>query len=155
LDNDLFKIPKLRRPVTLWVHPEGRVLGHIFLREQSAHHAGPETPLDALNQCEPFLVFSRDKPEEICFYSRKSIVRVEYAVEPGDIMPDWEPLYCQLSMMDGALIAGSIQEPLPPDRSRLLDYLNRASDCFIKIHMDANTIYLINKSYINHVHVGD
>jgi hypothetical protein len=55
-------------------------------------------------------------------------------------------------MMDGALINGTIEEPLHPNRARLLDYLNKADDSFIRVHIDGNTV-LINKSYIIHVYV--
>ena len=56
-------------------------------------------------------------------------------------------------MMDGSLINGKIIESLPPDRARLLDYLNKEEQNFIKVHVDGGLTYLINKSYVNHVHV--
>jgi len=37
MDNSSLKIPKKPMPVTLWVHPEGRVVGSIFL-----HLPGPD-----------------------------------------------------------------------------------------------------------------
>lgn len=153
MSNDTLKVPKRRQPVTLWVHPEGRVLGSLFLREQSPNHAGPEQPLEVLNQCMPFVVIQRQQPDELRFYNMRAIIRVEY---PADAEPATETpaLDCQLQMMDGSLIRGQIREQLPPDQARLLDYLNRSDECFIKLIMEEGTVYLVNKAYIIHAHVA-
>lgn len=154
MDNNTLKVPKKLRPVTLWVHPEGRVIGSIYLRTQSPSHAGSEQPLEALNLCQSFLVFNRDEPPELRFYNIKSVTRVEYkATEEDELTTGSNPMRCHLQLMDGAYIDGTIRESLPPNHARLLDYLNRANETFIKIYMDDGLIYLINKSYINHVHV--
>lgn len=154
MNNENLKIPKKLYPVTLWVHPEGRVIGSIFLRYQSPDYGGTEQPLDALNRCESFLVFKVDDPADLRFYNIKSVIRVEYEATDTDTNSSADPMQCHLHMMDGSLIHGTIQESLPPDHSRLLDYLNQPEDNFIKVHMDDGLIYLINKSYINHVHVA-
>lgn len=146
--NELLKIPKILRPVLLWVHPEGRVVGFLFLREHSPHHAGPEEPVEALNQDEPFLVFKREQPEELRFYNRTSIVRLEYEEAPSTTRPETKAIACQVHMMDGSVITGTIKESLPPDRSRLFDYLNKSDQRFIKLHVQPNVACLINKSYI-------
>ncbi|HEC20616.1 MAG TPA: hypothetical protein ENI97_14960 [Gammaproteobacteria bacterium] len=155
MENDTLKVPKKLRPVTLWVHPEGRVVGAIYLRTQSPNHAGEEQPLEALNACESFLVFNRDEPAELRFYNIKSVIRVEYPATEDDVRGNENDMRCHLQLMDGSYIDGSIRESLPPHHARLLDYLNRSDEAFIKVYMDDGVIYLINKSYINHVHVGD
>ncbi len=155
MDNETLKVPKTLHSVTLWVHPEGQVLGSIYLRVESPHHTGAEYPLEALNQCQTFLVFNRKEPDELRFYNIKSIIRVEYHETDSPSTSSRNPMQCHLQMMDGSFIKGAIYEPLPPDHARLLDYLNRSDESFIKIHMDNKLIYLINKSYINHVHVAD
>jgi len=154
VNNDTLKVPKRRQPVTLWVHPEGRVLGFLFLREQSPNHAGAEQPLEVLNQCMPFVVIQRCEPEELRFYNMRAIIRVEYAADADEQPTDAPALDCQLQMMDGSFIRGQIREHLPPDQARLLDYLNRSDECFIKLHLDEDAIYLINKAYIIHAHVA-
>jgi len=159
VDSDILKVPKKLRPITLWVHPEGRVIGSIYLRTQSPDHAGSEQPLDALNAGESFLVFNRDEPAELRFYNIKSVIRIEYTAteddEAADIDANNNPMHCHLHLMDGSYIDGKIRESLPPNHARLLDYLNRSDEAFIKVYMDEGLVYLINKSYINHVHVGD
>ena len=154
MNNKTLKISKKLCAVTLWVHPEGRVVGSLFLREQDTNNEENEQPLDVLNQCNPFLVFKVDDPDELRFYNIKSITRVEYEESNPEQSTVSEPMNCHLHMMDGSLIHGKILESLPADRARLLDYLNQGQENFIKVHIDNGLIYLINKSYINHVHVA-
>jgi hypothetical protein len=57
-------------------------------------------------------------------------------------------LRCQLSMMDGSLIQGTVQQQLPPSRARLYDYLNMANERFARLYMEDGSVCLVNKSYI-------
>jgi hypothetical protein len=150
MTTDALKVPKTEKRVTLWVHPEGRVVGSLFLHTQSMNHAGPQEPLETLNQDDAFLVLKREQPDELRFYNRASIVRVEYPADYQPLVPDTTALPCRLQLMDGALITGTIQEPLAPDRARLYDYLNRSDERFIRIEAESDMVYLINKSYIIH-----
>jgi len=152
--NDDLKIPKKLQAVSLWVHPEGRVVGSIFLTEKSPDYGGTEKPQTVLNRCDSFLVFKVEDPDELRFYNIKSVIRVEYEKTADDEDSDAKLMECHLHMMDGSLLNGTIREILPPDHSRLLDYLNQSDERFIKLHIDDGLIYLINKSYINHVHVS-
>ncbi len=145
------KIPKTRKQVKLWVHPEGLVIGSLFVREHSIHHAGNEEPHEVLNQDVPFIVLYREEPSELRFYNRKSIIRVEYEQSDSSSNPGLQIMPCRLTMMDGSVLEGEIREALPPEHSRLFDYLNQDNTRFIKMYMDDNQIFLVNKSYINHV----
>ena len=141
-------VPKQKKTVKLWVHPEGQVIGSLFLREQSPDHAGPEEIVELLNQDNQFIVLERSNPEELRFYNWKTIIRVEYT---DNDKPDNDvPITCQLNMMDGSYIEGLIRDKLPPDYSRLYDYLNTTSARFIKVYLDEENICLVNKSYINY-----
>jgi hypothetical protein len=124
------------------------------LRKHSALHAGEELPLEALNRPDPFIVFKRESPPELRFYNRKAIIRVEYPGMDKLKTRAMRPLLCVLQMMDGSWINGTIEEPLHPNRARLLDYLNNPDDIFIKLHREGDTT-LVNKSYIIHVHVDN
>jgi hypothetical protein len=145
------KIPKSTREVSLWVHPEGQVLGSLFLREQSIHHAGSEQPIEVLNQVSPFVVLQRKDPDELRFYNRNAIVRVEHAASGETEPEDQVVLPCRLTLMDGSVFRGEIRETLPPDQARLFDYLNLETERFIKLHLDEETVCLLNKSYIIHI----
>lgn len=148
MDQDAFRISKHPETVEIWIHPEGRVLGTIFLQTQSDRHAGAETPREMLDGPAPFLVVQCEGAEPIRFYNKRSIVRLEFtggetskAVDPVDIG-------CRLSMMDGALLIGNIREYLPPSHSRLYDYLNIAGQRFIELQLDGGRACLVNKAYI-------
>ena len=142
------KIPKKLKQVTLWVHPEGRVVGWLFLREQSVNVPGEEEPLEVLNSADSFLVLKREGPEELRFYNKSSVIRVEYDEDKPSLLPDIEPLPCTLHLMDGSLIAGSLRRALPPDRSRLFDCLNLREEQFVKVHCQEGSVCIVNKSYI-------
>ena len=150
MSNELFKVPKNKRQARLWVHPDGQVIGSIFVLAQSTLHAGEEEPVEALNGDAPFIVISLDNPDELRFYNRNSVLRLEYTEHPNTKIATAN-IHCQIQMMDGAVIDGKIQEALPEDKSRLFDYLNRKDDRFVKLYTDENEICLINKSYINYV----
>lgn len=149
MSEEFFKVPKLEKSVSLWVHPEGRVLGSIHVREQSLYHAGVETPAEVLNQAEPFVVIWRDDLGEYRFYNKSSIVRLEFEVqEEGLPYPD--TIECELHMMDGSLINGEIRGAFPPNQRRLYDLLNQENDAFmfIPLSLDSGHTCLINKKYI-------
>lgn len=147
MSTEILKVPKLKQKVSLWVHPEGQVVGSIFVLEQSPDHAGPEEVVDVLNQELPFIVLQKDKPEELRFYNRNSIIRAEYNTDTHPV-DDATQLSCTLNMMDGSIIEGTIRENLPPDFSRLFDYINQENARFIKLYFSDNDICLVNKSYI-------
>ena len=145
------KVPKTRKEVKLWVHPEGLVIGSLFVREQSVNRSGNEAPHEVMNQESPFVVLYLNEPSELRFYNRKSIIRVEYDGADTLEMPHKDIISCRLTLMDGSLIDGEIRESLPPDYARLFDYLNQESERFIRLYIENNQICLVNKSYINYV----
>jgi len=147
--SDFLKVPKSLRSVVLWVHPEGRVLGSLYLRTRSEEHDGDEDPFELLNRDQPFLIVRREDPEELRFYNRAAIVRVEYEQAPVAV-PDVRPFPCRLDLMDGSVITGLVNEPLPPDRSRLIDYLNQGEVRFLRLQLEDDQVCLVNKSYIIH-----
>jgi len=147
MSDEFFKVPKQEKPVSLWVHPEGRVLGSIYIREQSLIHAGVETPAEVMNQAEPFVVVWRDDLDEYRFYNKSSIVRLEFEAQAGG-MPYTDTIECELHMMDGSLINGEIRGTFPPDQRRLFDHLNQENDSFVPLYLDSERICLINKNYI-------
>ena len=131
----------------MWIHPDGRVVASMFLSFQGDSMRA-EAPLQVLNSSSKFLVVEREEPNETRFYNKASIVRVEY-MDEDDLPEDGvKPLDCVTHMMDGALIKGKIERFLPPDNSRLYDYLNIDDEHFVKLKLEDGMTCLINKSYI-------
>ncbi len=142
------RIPKKMKEVMLWVHPTGAVVGSIFLYFKGQGENAVEDPLDVLNHEDPFLVLHREAPDEIFFCNKNSIVRVEYADKGAPDPVSAVVIPCRLHMMDGSIVDGIIKESLPPENSRLFDYMNISDERFIKLHVDEHYRCLINKAYI-------
>ena len=148
MDKSSLKILKRQMPVTLWVHPEGRVVGSMFLTFPSPQSAGGEKPVDVINRAVDFLVFKLEDTDEIRFYNKSSIVRVEYwdGSNSEDNSGRLQP--CRITMMDGALFEGEISKQQPEEHSRLYDYMNDTRERFLRLRLGDGIIALINKSYI-------
>jgi len=98
----------------------------------------------------------REQPDEIRFYNRASIIRVEYTAGEHDCTEqETTTLRCRLMMMDGSMLEGHITESLPPEQSRLYDYLNQTDDRFIRLFLNDKDVCLVNKSYIIQVSTLD
>jgi len=146
MDNPL-RILKRRLPVTLWVHPEGRVVGNIFLHVRGDELRESEATESVLNETTEFLVVERRHPDETRFYNKHAIVRVDY-VDPDHADSAGAPLTCTVTLMDGLELQGEIWKAMPMERSRLYDYLNATSDRFLELRLAGGQRSLINKSYV-------
>ncbi len=146
-ENGSLQVPKKQMPVTLWVHPEGQVLGAIFLHLPHPDQAAGEQPWDVLNEAADFIVVKRDSPEELCFYNKRSIVRVEFW-GGGDESAGGRPLACRINLMDGSVLDGQIVKALPQGRSRLYDYMNDPAERFLKLCLPGGGVVLLNKNYV-------
>jgi hypothetical protein len=149
--NKNLKIPKKQKQVTLWIHPEGRVVGSLFLSLHGELPDSEEAPLEALNHPKSFLALRRDDTNELRFYNKSSIVRVEHCKEQLAELEDINSIACRLCLMDGSIINGVIKRALPPDNARLYDYLNMHDERFAEIYLEKDIVCLVNKSYIVYV----
>ena len=144
------KVPKREKPVTLWTHPDGLVLGAIYLRVQSDDARG-EDPWSVLNEAEDFLVVRRCEPDELRFYNKASLIRVQYTEDELYVAESGKDLPCRVYMMDGSVIEGAMRKSLPPERSRLYDYMNTDNPRFLKLYVESNAVCLVNKSYVGYI----
>lgn len=148
MDDSAFKIPKTLRPVTLWVHPEGQVLGSLFLHMPTQDFSEGERPADALNDAGDFLPVKRDEPDDVCFYNKSAIVRISYWDEGKHDNDQGRPQACRLTLMDGTVLYGDVRKVAPEERSRLYDYLNDTQERFFELHNGGGEVILVNKSYV-------
>ncbi len=146
--SDEWKVPKALHDVTMWVHPEGRVSGSLFVHLKSRRFEGPQRPLEVLNNGRRFLVLQHQSPDELRFYNRSAIVRVEYVEEVPHDASGMVAQRCQVHLMDDCLIEGTMMKSLPPDRSRLFDFLNLEDEPFMTIYGEDGNVCMVNKSYI-------
>ena len=145
------KIPKREKPVTLWTHPDGLVLGAIYLQITEPERTCAEDPWTVLNDPEDFLVVRRREPDELRFYNKASLIRVEYVEDELYVADSGKDLPCRVHLMDGSVIDGAMRKALPPERSRLYDYMNTDNPRFLKLYVDDVSICLINKSYVGYI----
>jgi hypothetical protein len=144
-------IPKKRVPVTLWIHPEGRVQGSIFVHMVGNDSTQDEQPSDVINEVADFVVIEREDPGETRFYNKSSIVRLQYQDAVSSPMNEGRPQPCRITMMDGLLIEGEIYKATPVEHSRLYDYMNDTDERFLKLRPGGAEVLLINKSYVVYI----
>lgn len=149
-DNPL-KIPKVEKSVMLWTHPDGLVLGSIYLHMGDAERSRAEDPWAVMNHHDDFLVVRRHEPEELRFYNKASLIRVEYTEDKLYVAETGKDLHCKVHMMDGSVIEGAMRKSLPPERSRLYDYMNTDNPRFLKLYVDGRSVCLVNKSYVGYI----
>jgi hypothetical protein len=145
------KIPKVEKQVTLWTHPDGLVLGSIYLHMGDAERSRAEDPWAVMNDHDDFLVVRRHEPEELRFYNKASLIRVQYTEDELYVAESGKDLPCRVYMMDGSVIEGAMRKSLPPERSRLYDYMNTDNPRFLKLYIESNAVCLVNKSYVGYI----
>ena len=141
-------VPKALKRVRMWIHPEGQVLAGIYLISERPGEIPAELPIELLNKPQPFFACQCGGSEDLRFYNKNALVRMEYEADTEDAMPADVSLNGEFSLMDGSAFTGAIRENLPPDRRRLLDYLNVHVERFIRIFVDDGKVVLLNKAYI-------
>ena len=149
MSGEFNKVPKQERELEFWIHPQGRVVGSIYVREQSENHDGEESPLELFNRPDSFLVIHRGDTDEFRFYNKASIIRAKLDNTEPEQSGHGE-IACQMHMMDGSLLRGELRGNFAPDQSRFYDYLNADNGPFLCLYQDDNKIVLINKNYISY-----
>ena len=155
MTDDSLVIPKKLVPVTLWVHPEGRVQGSMFVHLPGPDSMLEEQPSDIINEAADFVVIERENPHEMRFYNKSSIVRLYYQEHILSPLDGGQPHTCRITMMDGSLFEAEICKATPIERSRLYDYMNDTSERFLKVRTGGAEVLLINKSYIVYITAVD
>ncbi|OBS09633.1 hypothetical protein [Acidihalobacter prosperus] len=141
-------VPKALKQVRMWIHPEGQVLAGIYLVSDHPGELPAELPIDLLNQPAPFLA-CQCHGGELRFYNKNALVRMEYESEDESLRAADVVLRGEFGLMDGSVFVGAIRENLPPERRRLLDYLNVNVERFIRVFLEEEArVALINKAYI-------
>jgi len=151
MDEDSYVIPKKLVPVMLWIHPEGRVHGSMFVHLPGADSAREEQPSDVINESVDFVAIEREDPDELRFYNKSSIVRVHYQEQTAATGHEGRAHPCRITMMDGSLIEAEICKVTPEGRSRLYDYMNDTRERFLKVRAGGPEVILINKSYVVYI----
>jgi hypothetical protein len=127
----------------------GRTLdGFLHLQPLASFHSGPETPEDALNRHEPFLPITSDNRSIFVAKSQILAVTVRTVLQAGDVerVEAARTLGMQVELSDGSGFVGAVTSELPPDRARVLDFLNHDQGFFCLVDQDA-------MRFVNRLHV--
>lgn len=125
----------------------------IFLADAAGDHAGPERPSDLLNGRDEFIPAVDVATGGMSFLQRGAlaVVRVARELEPDDAegltLPTEHEV--QVFLAGGASCAGLVSYLRPPDRARLVDFLNEPAPFFRLL--ERGGVALVNKRHVTHV----
>jgi hypothetical protein len=152
---DELRVPKRRTPVEV-VLPGGAVRQVVvFLSEFASDHVGAERFSDVLNGSDDFFPAVEQEGDRMVFFNRYGIAAARVAPEveadahaaDGATIPTEHEV--EITLMDGTGLLGLVTYVLPPDRSRLNDFLNEAPP-FFKV-LEEGRISLVNKRHVSRV----
>lgn len=151
---DELRIPKRRVPVDV-VLPGGvtrNVL--VFLSEAAPGHEGPERLSDLLNGSDAFIPAQEANGGGMTFLHRTSIavarVAAEFDLDAASFTPETEH-EVEIALADGSHLCGRVRYSLPPERARLVDFLNRAEPFFRLVERDA--VALVGRAHVARVSI--
>lgn len=128
--------------------------GQVFVAERVPQHDGPETVLEMLNRPEMFFAFRPEDPakgEGFIFMSKAQTVSVaqdrQAPISDPARLSAAKLIGLELVLADGSTISGWASVELPPEQSRLLDYLNASDDPFFAVWTHAAT-HNVNRSHV-------
>ena len=151
-----YQIGTRAMPVEVCLTNGARLRGEMFLGHGAEGHAGAETVADRMNDGRPFFPMRVTSPSPNVLLVGKSHVR--YVIAPpldheDDRIEDVRSASSQLlvtAVMDSEeAFTGVFFVDLPPDRIRVLDYVNEPHLAFVPLaHLDRE--YLLNRAHILH-----
>ena len=144
------RVPK-RKTLIEVVLPGGAVRRvEVFLAEFAGAHEGSERLVDLLNGEGEFFPAFDVEAKQMSFVNRSSLALVwvdaGLDAEPAEQVTIPTEHEVELSLLDGGSLRGLVTYVLPPDRARLIDYLNDPSPYF-RVHQGAR-VALVHKRHV-------
>ena len=148
------KVPKRRVPVSLTLAGGARMHVALFLADAAPGHPGHERLGDLLEEETAFIPALDLEREVITFVHRASLLVAEAAAdvdpEPGDDVELPTEFAVEVTLFDGQRLRGLVSYVRPPDRARLVDFLNDGRQ-FLPLHGEAGMVRLIRKQHVSRV----
>ena len=140
-------IDKIRRKAAVRGYDGRRMEVNFFLREFAEEHSGRELILDILNSHTSFISIEDFENQGIVFVNKGRIMCVELPerdlLEQSMRSPQ---SHVSVEMLNGEILSGSFFIEMPPERSRMSDYLN-FTPMFLYLCREQGDI-ILNKDYI-------
>jgi hypothetical protein len=143
------RVPKRRVAAAVRLAGGGLRRISLYLAEAAPGHDGPERPSDLLNGANDFIPAFDEDAAVMTFLQRATIavLRVPRELEVADAdalaLPTEHEV--EVHLADGAVLRGLVTYLRPPDRSRLLDFLNEPSPFFALLEPGA--VALVGKRH--------
>ncbi|MDQ6769509.1 MAG: hypothetical protein M3Z54_05940 [Gemmatimonadota bacterium] len=157
LTNDsanLYRIETTRKAVILTMLGGEEVRGNVFIHSSSYRPFELEDVSELFNAETPFFPLELDNAEVILVAKeRVAELAADRSEDPSDQPPRDPPsptALLQVVLVGGEIRLGSIRLEAPPDRARVLDYLNALTSRFLTLYT-SNEARLINRSLIDRV----
>jgi hypothetical protein len=146
-----YRIEKLRRRVEVTLGDGRRLDGDVFLQAVARFHAGPEEPVDLLDNEDLFLPLVMPTGE--AFLVQKTQIAVV-----GTSLPDGDDaldrgvvgMRIECTLIDGSSHVGSIFPEVRANRQRLIDVLNDLEHRFVPL-FTADQLRLVSRLHIAYV----
>jgi hypothetical protein len=151
---NLYRIETTRKAVILTMLGGEEVRGNVFIHFSSYRPFELEDVSELFNAGTPFFPLELDNDEVILIAKNRV---AEVAADRGEASSDLAPrdppsptALLQVVLVGGEVRLGSIRLDAPPDRARVLDYLNALRSRFLTLYT-SNEARLINRSLIDRV----
>jgi hypothetical protein len=147
-----FSIPRVAMPATLLQTAGGKREGEIYVMERVPQHAGHETPLDMLNRAaEGWFPFQpKGNGAGVLLVAKaRTVSLIVPLTEPEDAarVSAAKQARLEVTLADGTQLNGWATLELPQHHSRVLDYLNAATEPFFAV-TTADGVYLVNRAHV-------
>jgi hypothetical protein len=151
---NLYRIETTRKAVILTMLGGEEVRGNVFIHFSSYRPFELEDVSELFNSDSPFFPLELDNAEVILVAKeRVAELAADRGEVPSDLPPRDQPsptALLQVLLVGGEVRLGSIRLDAPPDRARVLDYLNALTSRFLTLYT-SNEARLINRSLIDRV----
>lgn len=136
-----YRIEKVRHHVVVTLASGVHLNGDIFLQAFARFKAGPEEPLDALNESAPFLPLVLANGE-LLLVQKAQIALVTTALPQPDDLGETGlvGMHVEIVFANGDVHTGSVFPELRADRPRLVDFLNNAPLRFVPLFTAENLL---------------
>ena len=130
-----YRIEKVRHSVELTLASGMRLEGDIFLQAFARLRAGPEEPLDVMNDDAPFLPLVLPSGELLVVQKSQIAIVGTPLPEADDLTAETGVvgMHVDVTFVFGETRSGSVFPELRADRPRLIDFLNNTPERFLPL----------------------
>jgi hypothetical protein len=147
----VFALPRTAIPTRVLLTEGAAHPGEMYVMERVPQHEGSESVLEMLNRPQAFYPFRADPGTDVMLVAKVHTMAVTLdrqapMADPARLSAA-KLLGIEVVLAGGTTFNGWASAELPPEHSRLLDYLNSTQDPFFAVWTHAATHY-INRAHV-------